>query len=91
MVGQIALTAALLIAATLQIKSIRNQITLNYGYDENAVYCARMGLMEGAYPTPDARRGFFIRALRALHANPALRIAAMSDRFRLTFAGLGQI
>ena len=33
-VGQIALTAALLIAATLQIKSIRNQITLNYGYDE---------------------------------------------------------
>src|SRR5207249_3098403 len=28
-VGQIALTAALLIAATLQIKSIRNQITLN--------------------------------------------------------------
>src|SRR5205085_12196375 len=34
-VGQIALTAALLIAATLQIKSIRNQITLNYGYDES--------------------------------------------------------
>ena len=34
-VGQIALTATLLIAATLQIKSIRNQITLNYGYDES--------------------------------------------------------
>jgi hypothetical protein len=30
-VGRIALTAALLIAATLQIKSIRNQMTLNYG------------------------------------------------------------
>src|SRR5438132_5520433 len=50
-VGQIALTAALLIAATLQIKSIRNQLTLNYGYDENAIYTARMALMEGAYPT----------------------------------------
>ena len=35
-IGQIALTAALLIAATLQIKSIRNQTTQNYGYDENA-------------------------------------------------------
>ncbi len=36
-VGQIALTAALLIAATLQIKSIRNQTKLDYGYDENGV------------------------------------------------------
>src|SRR5205807_9439782 len=33
-VGQIALTAALLITATLQIKSIRNQTKLDYGYDE---------------------------------------------------------
>ena len=89
-VGQIALTAALLIAATLQIKSIRNQITLNYGYDESAVYTARMALMEGAYPTQDARRGFFLRAVRALRANPQFESAAMSDRFRMTFAGQGQ-
>src|SRR6184192_709247 len=60
-VGQIALTAGLLIAATLQIKSIRNQMKLDYGYDENAIYAARMALMEGAYPTEDARREFFIR------------------------------
>ncbi len=89
-VGQIALTATLLIAATLQIKSIRNQITLNYGYDESAVYTARMALMEGAYPTQDARRGFFLRAVRALRANPQFESAAMSDRFRMTFAGQGQ-
>src|SRR4029079_3504011 len=60
-VGQIALTAALLIAAALQVKSIRNQLTLNYGYDDSAIYAARMALMEGAYPTQDARRGFFLR------------------------------
>ena len=72
-VGQIALTAALLIAASLQVKSIRNQMTLNYGYDENGVYCARMGLMEGDYPTPQARVEFFKRALRSLHSNPASR------------------
>src|SRR5438270_8248042 len=89
-VGQIALTAALLIGATLQIKSIRNQITLNYGYDESAIYGARMALMEGAYPTQDARRGFFLRAVRALRANPQFGSAAMSDRFRMTFAGQGQ-
>ncbi|HKP02555.1 MAG TPA: ABC transporter permease [Chthoniobacterales bacterium] len=89
-IGQIALTAALLIMATLQIKSIRNQTTQNYGYDENAVYSARMGLMEGDYPTDDAKHQFFVRALRALRANPAFESAAMTNRFRMTFANGGQ-
>ncbi|MEO6871829.1 MAG: ABC transporter permease [Chthoniobacterales bacterium] len=89
-VGQIALTAALLIAATLQIKSIRNQNTLDYGYDENGVYSARMGLFEGSYPTSEARRQFFVRALRQLRSNPAFAGAAMTDRFRMTFANFGQ-
>jgi len=89
-VGQIALTAALLIAATLQIKSIRNQTKLDYGYDENALYAARMALMDGAYPSEDARREFFMRAVRALRANPQFESAAMTDRFRMTFAGGGQ-
>src|SRR5437764_977595 len=89
-VGQIALTAALLIAATLQVKSIRNQLTLNYGYDENAIYTARMALMEGAYPTQEARREFFLRAVRALRANPQFDSAALTSRFRMTFDGLGQ-
>ena len=89
-VGQIALTAALLIAATLQIKSIRNQSHLDYGYDENSVYAARMALMEGAYPNEDARREFFKRAVRSLRANPQFEGAAMTDRFRMTFAAGGQ-
>src|SRR6059058_1024062 len=89
-VGQIALTAALLIAATLQIKSIRNQTKLDYGYDENGVYAARIALMEGAYPTEDQRRQFFVRAVRVLRANPQFESAAMTDRFRMTFAAGGQ-
>src|ERR1700730_8826211 len=89
-VGQIALTAALLIAAMLQIKSIRNQTKLDYGYDENAIYAARMALMEGAYPSEDTRREFFRRAVRALRANPQFDSAAMTDRFRMTFAPGGQ-
>jgi len=89
-VGQIALTAGLLIAATLEIKSIRNQMKLDYGYDENAVYAARMALMEGAYPSEDARQGFFKRAVRSLRVNPQFAFAAMSSRFRMTFDGQGQ-
>ena len=89
-VGQIALTAALLIAATLQIKSIRNQTKLDYGYDENGLYTARLALMEGIYPTEDSRREFFKSAVRTLRTNPQFEAAAMSDRFRMTFAPSGQ-
>src|ERR1700757_4586200 len=89
-VAQIALTAALLIAATLQIKSIRNQTKLDYGYDENAIYTARMALMEGAYPTQGLRREFFVRAVRTLRANPQFGAVALSSRFRMTFDGQGQ-
>ena len=45
-----AMKNALLIASALQIRSIRNQIKLDYGYNENGVYSARIGLMEGTYP-----------------------------------------
>jgi predicted permease len=89
-VGQIALTAALLIAATLQIKSIRNQTKLDYGYDENGLYAARVALMEGTYPTEDSRREFFTRAVRALRANSQFESVAMTDRFQMTFAPSGQ-
>ena len=90
-VGQIALTAALLIAATLQIKSIRNQTTLDYGYDENGVYCARMGLMEGDYPTR-RKRGSSFSSAPCARCGPILPFegAAMTDRFRMTFANFGQ-
>ncbi|MGH8093650.1 MAG: ABC transporter permease [Chthoniobacterales bacterium] len=89
-VGQIAMTAALLIASALQIRSIRNQVKLDYGYDENGVYTARMALFEGNYPTEDSRRQFFLRAVRSLRANPAFESAAMTDRFRMTFDSFGQ-
>ena len=49
-----------------------------------------MGLMEGDYPTDDAKQQFFVRVLRALRANPAFEGAAMTDRFRMTFANFGQ-
>jgi putative ABC transport system permease protein len=89
-IAQIALSAALLVAATFQVKSIRNQTTLDYGYDEEAVYSARMGLMEGDYPGTEARQQFFVKALRELRANPEFSGAAMTSRFRMTFGNFGR-
>jgi predicted permease len=85
-ITQVALSAALLVAATFQVKSIRNQATLDYGYDEDAVYSARMALMEGDYPGTGARQQFFVKALRGLRANPEFSGAALSSRQRMTFA-----
>ncbi len=89
-IAQIAFTAALLVGSILQVKSIRNQTTVDYGYDEEGVYSARMGLFEGDYPTTEARQQFFTKAVRALRANQAFDGAAMSDRFRMTFSNGGQ-
>src|SRR5437660_1665831 len=46
--------------------------------------------MAAAYPTDDARREFFRRAVPVLVANSELGSAVVSDRFRVTFAGQGQ-
>jgi predicted permease len=89
-IGQIALTTALLIAAVLQIRSIRNQMKVDYGYDESGIYCARVGLFAGDYPSSEARQQFLVRALRAFRSNPAFENAAMSGRFRMTFGDFGQ-
>jgi putative ABC transport system permease protein len=89
-IAQIAFTAALLVGSILQVKSIRNQTTVDYGYDEDGVYSARMGLFEGDYPTTEARQQFFTKAVRALRANQAFDAAAMTDRFRMTFSNGGQ-
>jgi predicted permease len=56
-VFQIVITCVLLIGSLLQLRSIVNQETIDFGYDTGGVLSARMGLMDGAYPTSEARQG----------------------------------
>jgi predicted permease len=86
-VFQIFVTCFLLIGAVLQLRSILNQQGLDYGYDTGGVLGARMGLMEGDYPTNTARKLFYDRLLLQLRANPAIEAAAFSNRFRMVFSG----
>ncbi|MEO7597736.1 MAG: ABC transporter permease, partial [Opitutus sp.] len=88
---QILLTSVILIAALLQLQSIIKQQKLDYGYDNVAVMTARMGLMDGDYPTGDARRLFYDRLLRELRASPEVESAALTNRFRMTFSGIGRV
>ena len=90
-VFQIVVTCILLIGSLLQVRSILNQQTIDYGYDTDGILSARMGLMDGDYPTPDARKLFYDRLLRQLSANPEFDAVGFTSRFRMVFAGNGPI
>ncbi len=88
-VFQIIVTSLLLIGALLQVQSIINQQTLNYGYDTKAILAGRMGLMEGDYPTSEKRQLFYERLIRELRANPEFESTALTSRFRMVFSNGG--
>jgi len=50
-----------------------------------------MGLMDGDYPTPEARKLFFDRLVRELRADPAFEAAALTNRFRMAFSGFSAV
>jgi predicted permease len=84
---QILVTCVLLVGALLQVQSILRQNHIDYGYDNNGLLTARMGLMDGDYPTPEARKLFFDRLLRELRSNTDYEAASLSNRFRMAFSG----
>ncbi len=90
-VVQIVVTCVLLVGSLLQVRSIRNQQTVDYGYDTGALLTARMGLMDGDYPTSAARKAFYDRLLEQLSASPEFAGAAFTNRFRMLFSGAGPI
>jgi predicted permease len=90
-VFQVTITAVLLIGAMLQVRSIVKQATLDYGYDTETLMSARMGLMEGDYPTAAARQQFYDRLLEQLERNGEYEAVALTSRFRMAFGGTAPI
>lgn len=90
-VFQIGVTCVLLVGSLLQVRSIRNQQTIDYGYDTAAILSARMGLMDGDYPSQEARRRFYDRLQRRLATHPEFADVALTSRFRMVFDGSGPV
>jgi len=90
-VFQVVVTCILLIGSLLQTQSIRKQQTIDYGYDTESVMSARMGLMDGDYPTQDARKLFFDRLVRELRSHPEFEAVALTNKFRMVFSGSGPV
>jgi predicted permease len=81
----------LLIGAMLQLQSIMRQQRIDYGYDTRGLVSARMGLMDGDYPTAEARKLFFDRLVERLRTNPQYEAIALTNRFRMVFSGSAPI
>jgi putative ABC transport system permease protein len=88
---QIVVTSLLLIGSLLQLQSIIKQQTIDYGYDTGSILGARMGLMEGDYPTSAERQLLYERLLRELRATPQFEAVALTNRFRMVFSGNGPV
>ena len=82
---QIVLTSVILVASLLLARSMQAQQGINYGYDNQGVLIARMGLMDGDYPTQQDRLNFYRRLLVQLRSTPQFDSASLSSRFRMTF------
>ncbi len=76
-VGEIALSLGVLVAAGLMIKSVTNLKTIDYGFDTETTFTARMGLFEADYPDTTSRREFFSEVLRRVEKRPGVEAAAI--------------
>jgi putative ABC transport system permease protein len=58
-VGEVAMSMGLLVAAGLMIKSVATLRDYDFGFDGDRVFTARVALFESEFPTPASRRQFF--------------------------------
>lgn len=82
-ITQLLLTCVILVASLLYLQSILRLQQLDWNYRTDSLMSARVGLMEGAYPTPAARGQFLDRLLRELRASSEIEHAALSSRLRM--------
>jgi predicted permease len=84
-VGEIAMSMGLLVAAGLMTKSITVLKDLDMGFDANSVFTARVGLFEAEFPDTLARQRFFEELHRRLQELPGVRAASLGT----TLPGMG--
>jgi putative ABC transport system permease protein len=77
-VGEIALSCALLVSAGMMVKSVVNLRALDMGFDADRIFTARVGLFDTDYPDDASRWRFYDRLARDLAAEPGVASAALT-------------
>jgi len=86
-IGELAVSCALLIAAGFMVQSIVNTQTMELGFEPDGLMTARVGLFETEYPTRDDRQQFFRELYTRLNALPEVRSAALTTHLPATGTG----
>lgn len=79
---QVAVAAVALSLVVLFIRSVESGVNLEYNYDVDRVYSARIGLFEGMYPAARDRDRFTDELLAALRSRPEIAAAATTNRYQ---------
>ncbi|MCL7967044.1 MAG: ABC transporter permease [marine benthic group bacterium] len=78
-IGEVAVSCGLLIAAGLMIKSVAQLRTIDMPFAVENIFTARLNLPETDYPDADARTDFYREFLQRLQTTPGIEAATLSD------------
>ena len=78
LIGEVALTVVLLVAAGLLIRSLQNLTAIPPGFDPQHVLTAQLSLPVAGYPADGQRLAFVQRVLEGVRALPGVESAAAS-------------
>jgi len=90
-VGEIAVSLALLIGAGLLLRSFAQMRTANIGVRPENVITMGINLPEARYSTLEARRGFYDRLLARVSAIPGVQVASISTTLPLEGGNNGYV
>jgi predicted permease len=76
-VGEVAMSVGLLVAAGLMTKSITTLRNFDYGFDTQQLFTTRMGLFEADFPDVERRRAFYDQLEDRVREIPGVRAAAL--------------
>lgn len=85
--GEIALSVGLLVATGLMIRSVTELASVDYGFERESVFSARMGLFETDYPDAESRRRYYERLLPRLRELPGVRAATITTALPGVWSG----
>ena len=83
-VGEIAVSCALLVSAGMMVKSVINLQALDLGFDDRQIFTARVGLFDADYPDEEARWRFYDRLVQELEAEAGVERASLTTNLPAT-------
>jgi predicted permease len=85
-VGELAVSCGLMIAAGLLVRALVDLNSVELGMDPETVMTARLGLFDADYPDADARNRFYVGLLDEAAAAGGVRSVALASSLPATFA-----